>query len=105
MRFRKRGEELSIPLYLGRYGEFLFPEKFAGRKIDVWDTNYRCVSTAAWDSEHTLIGEVFSVDDYLGSIRMQFTFVDDTLTVFMTAAAENFFQDYRGYLAGRMAHD
>lgn len=105
VRFRKRGEELSIPLYLGRYGDFLFPEKFAGRKIDVWDTNYRCVSTAAWDSGHTLIGEVFSVDDYLGSIRMQFTFVDDTLTVFMTAAAENFFQDYRGYLAGRMAHD
>ena len=23
----------------------------------------------------------------------------------MTCAAENFFQDYRGYLAGRMAHD
>ncbi|MGN0779262.1 MAG: serine hydrolase domain-containing protein [Aristaeellaceae bacterium] len=101
--FRKRGREMAIPLYLGRYGDFLFPEKFAGRKIHVMDTNYRCVSNAAWDSEHTLVGDVFSVDDYLGSIRMQFTFVEDTLTVFMTAAAENFFQDYRGYLAGHMA--
>ncbi|MGN1020383.1 MAG: serine hydrolase domain-containing protein [Aristaeellaceae bacterium] len=103
--FRKRGEVLTIPLYLGRFGEFAFPEKFAGRRISVWDTNYRCISSAAWDSAHTLIGEVFSVDDYLGSIRMQFTFVEDTLTVFMTAAAENFFQDYRGYLAGRAARD
>lgn len=71
----------------------------------MWDTNYRCVSTATWDSGHTLIAEVFSVDDYLGSIRLQFTFVGDTLTVFMTCAAENIFQDYRGYLTGHIAHD
>ena len=55
---------------------------------------------AAWDSEDTLIGKVFSVDDYLGVLNIQLTFKGDTLTVFMTKCAENFFGDYRGYLAG-----
>ncbi len=31
---------------------------------------------------------------------MQLTFKNDTLTVFMVKSAENFFNDYRGYLAG-----
>ena len=43
---------------------------------------------------------VYSVDDYVGTLKMQFSFEDDTLTVFMTKNAENFFGDYRGYLAG-----
>ena len=64
------------------------------------DTRYRCIGMAAWESENTLLGRVFSVDDYLGNIKMQLTFKNDTLTVFMTKYAENFFGDYRGYLAG-----
>jgi hypothetical protein len=64
------------------------------------DTNYRCITHAVWDSEDTVVGKVMSVDDYLGSFRIQLTFKGDTLTVFMTKHAENFFNDYRGYLAG-----
>ena len=99
--YEKRGFVGSYPLYLGEYGpEFLFPEKAAGKRIDILDTNYRCISQAVWDDDHTLFGNVFSVDDYLGSIKLLFAFVDDTVTMFATRWAENFFNDWRGYLAG-----
>lgn len=104
--YEKRGEVGSFPLYLGEYGpEFAFPEKAAGKRIDILDTNYRCLSQAAWDLENTLIGNVYAVDDYLGSIKIQLTFVEDTLTIFATRWAENFFNDWRGYLAGHAVQD
>jgi len=99
--YQKRGVVGSFPLYLGEFGSFLFPEKYAGKRIDILDTNYRCISQAAWDSENTLVGTVYSVDDYLGLIKIQLTFIEDTLTVFATRWAENFFNDFRGYLPGR----
>ncbi|MDY4139849.1 MAG: serine hydrolase [Eubacteriales bacterium] len=105
MTYSKRGEVLTLPLFLGRYGEFLFPEKYPGKNIAVKDTNYRCVSAAVWRGEHTLIGDIYAVDDYLGSIRLQCTFMGDTLTMLMTAAAENFFLDYRGFLSGRLVRE
>ncbi len=89
-----------ILLGMGCWKAFSFPDAYAGKNSCVMDTHYRCLGMAAWDSESTLIGKVFSVDDYLGSFKIQLTFKGDTLTVFMTKAAENFFGDYRGYLAG-----
>ena len=90
----------TIPLGMGEWRDFIFPDAYAGKNIAVMDTRYRCIGMAAWESENTLLGRVFSVDDYLGNIKMQLTFKNDTLTVFMTKYAENFFGDYRGYLAG-----
>ncbi len=104
--YDKRGKVDSFPLYLGEFGpEFLFPEKAAGKRIDILDTNYRCMSQAAWDLENTLVGNVFAVDDYLGSIKIQFAFVEDTMTIFATKWAENFFNDWRGYLAGHVVKE
>ena len=101
LNYCKRGEEASFPLYLGEYGpEFLFPEKASGKRIGTLDTNYTCVSQGAWDMEHTLVGTVFAIDNYFGAIKMQFTFVEDTMTMFATKWAEDFFNDWRGYLAG-----
>ena len=102
--YEKHGQVDSFPLYIGEFGPtFLFPEKAAGKRIDILDTNYRCVSQGAWDMENTLVGCIYSVDDYLGSIKIQFTFVEDTMTIFATRWAENFFNDWRGYLAGHLA--
>ena len=42
---------------------------------------------------------IYAVDDYLGTLKMQLSFVDDDLTVFMTKGAEAFFDDYRGYFS------
>lgn len=90
----------EISLGMGRWNEFIFPDAYAGRNIAVMDTHYRCLGMAAWDADSTLLGKVFAVDDYLGNFNLQLTFKGDTLTVFMTKFAENFFGDYRGYLAG-----
>ena len=99
--YEKRGETGSFPLYLGEYGpEFAFPELDFSTRIGTADTHYRCVSQGAWDMENTLVGTVYSVDDFLGAIKIQFTFVEDTMTIFATKWAENFFNDWRGYLPG-----
>ncbi len=94
-----QGEQV-IKLFRGGYDFFEFPDKYAGKRINVMEKNYRCISAAAWPLENTLLGLVYSVDDYVGTLKMQLSFEDDTLTVFMTKNAENFFGDYRGYLAG-----
>ena len=99
--FEKPSGAYTITFGMGKWLDFTFPEKYAGRNIARMDTNYRCIACAVWDSEDTVIGKVMSVDDYLGSIKIQLTFKNDTLTVFMTKFAENFFNDYRGYLAGK----
>ena len=93
----------QILLGLGQWKEFTFPDAYAGKNVAILDKHYQCLGKAAWDSESTLVGKVFSVDDYLGIINIQLTFKGDTLTVFMTKCAENFFGDYRGYLAGTRA--
>ena len=93
----------QIPLGMGQWKEFAFPDAYAGKNIAVLDTHYQCLGMVAWESENTLLGKVFSVDDYLGNFNIQMTFKGDTLTVFMTKFAENFFGDYRGYLAGTRA--
>ena len=98
--YEKKTGVHSIELFMGRYGDFSFPDAYWGRRIGVSDTHYHCISAAAWDNDNTLLGLVHSVDDYLGTIKMQLSFVGDTLTVFWTVSAEAFFGDYRGYLAG-----
>ena len=98
--YEKPNGRFELHFGMDRWLPVIFPEKYAGRNIARMDTNYRCITRAVWVSENTLLARVMSVDDYLGSIRMQLTFKGDTLTVFMVKSAENFFNDYRGYLAG-----
>lgn len=90
----------SIPLHMGKFGAMTFPDAYHGRRIGILDQRYQCVSAGAWERDSTLLGVVYAVDDYLGTLKMQLTFVDDDLTVFMTKNAEDFFTDYRGYLSG-----
>ena len=98
--YEKKDGVHSIPLGMCEWNAFAFPDAYAGKNIAVMDTHYQCLGMAAWSSEDTLLGKVYAVDDYVGNIKMQLTFKGDTLTVFMTKYAENFFGDYRGYLAG-----
>ena len=105
LNYEKPNGRFTLRFGLGKWQEIVFPEKYAGRNIARMDTNYRCLTQAVWESENTILARVMSVDDYLGSIRMQLTFKNDTLTVFMVKSAENFFNDYRGYLAGKARCD
>ncbi len=105
LRYEKKTGVHTLPLFMGRFGELRFPDAYFGKRVGIADTHYRCVSAAGWDSPNTLLGMVYAVDDYLGPLKMQLTFVDDTLSVFMTTGAEAFFGDYRGVLAGRALKD
>ncbi len=100
LEYENKTGEHKIDIFMGEYKHFRFPEKYYGAQIGVRDSNYDCISAGAWTTNDTLLGIVYSVDDHIGTLKMQLTFSKDELTVFMTKAAEWFFDDYRGYLAG-----
>lgn len=80
----------------------VFPETtYSGYRIGVpKGEGYRCTTSAAWADENTLILCCYIIDDYLGMMRVQFTFGDDSLTVLMTKVAEYFLEEYEGFATG-----
>ncbi len=90
----------TLRLGMGRYEAQLFPELYYGKKIGTRDRHYQTIAAGAWAADDALVGTLYAVDDYLGTLKMQLTFYQDELCVFMTKAAEDFFNEYRGYLAG-----
>jgi hypothetical protein len=42
-----------------------------------------------------------AIDKYFGSLNMYFGFRDDCMGVFMNKSAEDFFDEYTGYIGGR----
>ncbi len=103
LHFEKKDGVHKLDLHIGHYGPTLFPDLYAGVRIGQKDKHYECVTHVAWETEDTLWGKLYSVDDYLGNINLQFTFAGGHLCAFMTKAAEDFFGDYRGYYVGRPA--
>ncbi|MCR5264703.1 MAG: beta-lactamase family protein [Clostridiales bacterium] len=81
-----------------------FPEThYYGRKIgQPAGRGYRIVSSAAWGTGYQLLITVYSVDDYLGTLRIQASFSEDgkACTLFMSKAAERFFDEYAGMCEG-----
>ncbi len=100
LHYEKRDGVHQLDLHIGHYGQTFFPDLYAGTRIGQLDKHYECVTNLAWERENSLIGRLYSVDDFLGNIYLQFTFVGDHLTAFFTKAAEDFFGDYRGYYVG-----
>ena len=90
----------ALKLGMGRYEPQRFPEKYFGERIGISDRHYKAIGAGAWTADNALLGTIYSIDDYLGTLKMQLTFYKEDLCVFMTKAAEHFFTEYRGYLAG-----
>ena len=80
-----------------RYEPFLFPEKYYGTRIGTRDRHYRCIGAAAWVDDNTMLGTIYSIDDYLGSIHLQLTFSDCEVSGIMVKNAEWFFEEYQGF--------
>lgn len=91
----------SLTFGLDAYVHQLFPEKYAGLRIGTVDRHYRCIAAGTWLSENTFYGILYSIDDHLGSIRLQLTFEDDEICGIFTKNAENFFNDYQGFISGK----
>ena len=62
-----------------------------------------CIASAGWVEERSLYTNVWITDVAMGSLRMQFTFEGDTVTMLADKNAEWFLNGYRGFASGTRA--
>jgi len=101
LQYENNSGEHELVFGIGRYEAQLFPEKYFGLRIGVKDTNYQCIGAAAWADDKTLLCTLYSVDVYMGSIKIQLTFEDSEVCGCMVKAAEWFFDEYQGFISGK----
>lgn len=63
--------------------------------------NQRYAASAAWLSPDTLYIKAHIIDAYVGSVRMEFAFGEDDVTVFLKKHEESLFKEFKGHLYGR----
>ncbi|TLS51814.1 serine hydrolase [Paenibacillus antri] len=90
---------------IGKQKEGTFPEtKYFGERIGTAKgEGYTCLVSGAWVEEHKLNLLVYITDDYLGTAKMTFSFIDDKISVHMLKAAEWFLDEYSGFAGGVLA--
>ncbi|MDR2232902.1 MAG: beta-lactamase family protein [Tannerella sp.] len=93
--------KFSIRIGLGQYLPQSFPEPYSGKVSGIRDTYYDILTAGAWTSENVFMCTVKAVDYYLGTLRMQFAFQNDTVCVQMIKQAEMFWDNYQGVGWGR----
>jgi len=86
---------------LGNFISQIFPEPYSGNVWGVNDTYYESIAGGAWVADNVFKCTVKTVGTYLGTLRMQFVFQDDLLTIQMAKVAEGFFDKYQGLAWGR----
>ena len=63
---------------------------------------YKCAASGAWIEEKKLFIRVQVIDNYFGILNMNFGFKDEnTVGIYMTKTAEDFFNTYRGFATGK----
>lgn len=87
---------------LGKYVRTTFPEThYYGKRISVPSgKGYDSMVGAVWSMEDTLYLTAYSIDDHVGTMRMNLVFNDGCLTVHCTKYAEWFFNEYWGFASG-----
>jgi hypothetical protein len=105
MRYANATGDHELPFGLGRYCEGVFPEThYFGRRIgQPLGRGYRAKAAGAWFNPQSLTVYVYLIDDYLGTLKMNFFFKDDQITLIMSKAAEWFLDEYSGTASGRLA--
>jgi len=87
----------SIIFGMGKYIPQKFPEKYYGMTIGTKDMYYDSIAAGAWWDDSTLLCTLYAIDIHVGTLKMQLNFSNDTLSVYMTSAAEWFFDEYHGF--------
>ena len=65
---------------------------------------YKCATSAAWTEAQKLFIKVQVIDTYFGRLNIMFGFRDENLVgIRMSKVAEDFMEEYRGYMTGRRA--
>lgn len=82
-----------------------FPQKnYYGEQIGIASGKcYHCLASAAWVEEHKLNMLVYITDDYLGTLKITFSFKENEISVYMTKVAEWFLDEYSGFAGGLLA--
>jgi CubicO group peptidase (beta-lactamase class C family) len=103
LRYENRTGEHALTFGFGHQHRQAFPEThYYGSRIGTpRGTGYECHSSAAWVAPASLLVYCYATDDYLGTLKMQFAFDGDSVTVLMDKAAEWFFGDYVGFASGK----
>lgn len=103
--YENRTGKHTLSFGFGHQQRQAFPEThYYGRRIGTpRGTGYECHSSAAWVTPASLLVYCYATDDYLGTLKMQFAFAGDTVTVLMDKAAEWFFGEYVGFASGTAA--
>jgi CubicO group peptidase (beta-lactamase class C family) len=89
---------------LGRYTEGVFPEThYFGKRIGVASgCGYHCKAQASWFNNNSLTLFVYLIDDYFGSVKMNFYFKEERINIIMNKTAEWFLEEYQGFAMGQL---
>ena len=73
---------------------------------ELTDFRYDCAASAGWIEPQKLQLQVQIIDRYFGGLTITFGFVDETLVgVRMVKAAEDFLDEYEGWMTGHLSGD
>ena len=95
--------EKELPFGIGRNEFGLFPQfgysDRRGNVHEMTDFRYRCAVSGAWPDPDKLRLRVQIIDRYLGQLVMTFGFRDDRAGVRMMKCAEDFLDEYEGWIS------
>jgi hypothetical protein len=99
--------EHQLRFGIGKKVDGSFPQKnYFGEQIGTIPGGcYDCLSSAAWVEEHKLDMLVYITDNYLGTLKMSFSFKGNEISIYMTKVAEWFLDEYMGFAGGYLADD
>jgi CubicO group peptidase (beta-lactamase class C family) len=105
MKYANASGAHEIHFGLGKYIEGIFPEKsYFGKKIGKpRGRGYRYKASGAWFNPHSLTIYLYIIDDFLGTLKINSFFDEDTLTLQMNKNAEWFLDEYIGMASGRIS--
>ena len=92
----------EIRFGFGKQVRQTFPEThyFGRTMMRPGNRGYDCHASAAWRRDDSLVLCVYATDEYFGTLRMNFVFDGDTVTVQSEKFAEMFFDEYQGFTSG-----
>ena len=93
----------EIRFGFGKQVRQTFPEThyFGRTMMRPGNRGYDGQASAAWRRDDSLVLCVYATDEYCGTLRMNFVFERDTVTVQSEKFAEMFFDEYQGFTSGK----
>jgi len=91
LNYSLNGLEMSHPFGIGKHIESDFPKY-----------NMHCASSASIIDDNTLYVKIECLDAFLGIVNMEFSFIDNTITVDIRKIEESIFTEYNCLLYGEI---